>query len=185
MEWIPIKNYEGLYEINSLGQIKSLPKHSRWGRLTKEKILKSKGRSNVYCFLGLYKNRIRTTLSEHRLIAMHFIPNPENKPCVNHINGIRNDNRIENLEWCTHSENTFHAHRTGLSKNSELQKSILIENNKILHSKKTINIITGEKFSSIKEAALSLQIKMKTLSAKLTGQLTNNTNIRYERDLPN
>lgn len=71
----------------------------------------------IYNLLHIHgKGQKRLTI--HRLVAQHFIPNPENKRCVNHINGIKSDNRVENLEWATHSENNAHAHRTGLMDNS-------------------------------------------------------------------
>lgn len=69
-----------------------------------------------YVLIGLNKNNKAYSRSIHRLLAITFIPNPENKPCINHINGIKKDNRIENLEWCTKKENIQHAVRTGLKK---------------------------------------------------------------------
>lgn len=69
-----------------------------------------------YIMIGLSKNGITTLISLHRLAGKHFIVNPENKPCINHINGIKTDNRIENLEWCTYKENTAHGWKTGLIK---------------------------------------------------------------------
>lgn len=65
------------------------------------------------------------SFSVHRLVALTFIPNVHNKPCVNHKNWIRNDNRVENLEWCTHSENQFHSFRILWRKQSEKNKQLL------------------------------------------------------------
>ena len=76
--------------------------------------LKGRVGKNGYKNFVLTKNGNSTRFYAHRLIAEAFIPNPENKPCINHKNGIKTDNRIENLEWCTYSENIQHAYDNGL-----------------------------------------------------------------------
>lgn len=69
----------------------------------------------------------------HRLVAGIFLPNLENKPCVNHLNGVKTDNRVENLEWCTYAENNRHAHDTGLAAQGELHAKAKLTNDQIVH----------------------------------------------------
>lgn len=110
--WKDIIGYEGLYQISNLGRVKSLSKeYTKSGSLSKkkEKILNPHlNKKTNYNHYLLCNNGTKLTHLLHRLVAIHFIENNENKPQVNHINGIRNDNRIENLEWCTVSENQQH-----------------------------------------------------------------------------
>jgi len=112
-QWKDIVGYEGLYEVSNLGRIKSK-------RITNDssifncRILKGYLSPSGYIFVTLYRNSIKKNKKPHRLVGEHFLDNPENKPCINHIDGIKINNEVSNLEWCTFSENTLHAYRIGL-----------------------------------------------------------------------
>lgn len=120
-EWRDIKDYEGLYQISSLGRVKSLQRYvyhetQNHKALRRERILKTRLGERGYFYMSLCKNAKIKTFKVHRLVAFAFHDNPENKPTVNHKNGIKTDNRAINLEWATYSENQIHAFKTGLQK---------------------------------------------------------------------
>lgn len=120
IEWKPIKNYEGLYEISNTGLVKSL----HWG---KEKILKNVIRSNnyQYYFVGLLKDKNRKYFAVHRLVAQAFIKNPNNYEQIDHIDGNKLNNNVDNLEWVTPKENTQRAWKNGLAKYTDERKEKL------------------------------------------------------------
>lgn len=108
--WKDIDGYNGLYQVSNLGRVKSLEKKclSRNGkyRVNKEKILKLYTNSkDGYIRVGLWKNNKHHSFTLHKIVAQTFIDNYDNKPCIDHINGDRTDNRVENLRWVTHKEN--------------------------------------------------------------------------------
>ena len=103
-KWIEVQGYDGRYEVSNLGNFRNFE-----GRRLAIDYMKN-GYGKVY----FYKNKKRNMYYAHRVVAEHFVPNPEGKPEVNHDNSIRHDNRATNLKWSTSKENTQHAIKHGL-----------------------------------------------------------------------
>ena len=115
-EWRSLINYPG-YSVSSIGRVKSNARKMWNGKgwfISKERLLKPNLLAKGYYQVDLKFDKKRHLRQVHRLVAEAFLPNPNNLPQINHINGVKNDNRVENLEWCTNSENQIHAYRNGL-----------------------------------------------------------------------
>ncbi len=118
--WENIRGYVGAYQISNLGSVRSIDRCVKYSNGYKRK---HKGKTKIpyknkhgYYFLHLCKKNILKNYTIHRLVAIAFLPNPHNYPCINHINGVKADNRIENLEWCTIKMNNRHAVKLGLTR---------------------------------------------------------------------
>lgn len=112
--WKDIEGYEGIYQVSNLGRVKGLERYDSNGHLLKEKILKTSINRDGYEKVSIQKNAKKKTYKIHRLVAIAFIPNVENKKEVNHIDGNKLNNRVNNLEWCTKEENERHARNNNL-----------------------------------------------------------------------
>lgn len=171
--WKDIEGYEGLYQISNLGRVKSLERgHKTLSKyIQKEKILSTRVGIRGYCVVTLYKHNKSKQIPIHRLIAKAFIPNPKNKPCIDHINTIRTDNRIENLRWVSHKENSNNV--ITLKKSKENCQIMWergdFDNRNNLHYQKVAKLdLDGnilEIFDSIKEASVACGICAASISA--------------------
>ncbi len=153
--WKNVVGYEGLYEVSNLGRIRN-PRTS---------IMKGafyKGYLKTLLYTEDKPRKKRKMLHIHRLVAFAWIPNPENKPFINHINGLKHDNRIENLEWCTQKENIHHAYRIGLRAGLENHPTAKLTNRQVLSIRKS-------KQKSI-DLAIKYEVNPVTISYIRTGK---------------
>lgn len=150
--WKDVDGYNGVYSISNLGRVKSL-------YYSTPKILSAnnqKGYKSVTFVDSLGAKRL---MRVHRLVAMAFIPNPDNKPFVNHIDCIRDNNSIDNLEWVTEQENCNHAIYMGRAKNQKI----------------VLDTETGIYYNCVRDAANSKGLNYVTLLCRLNGSLENKT----------
>lgn len=154
--WKDIEGYKGLYQISNMGKVKSVGRISKHtNRNIPTSITRGIMHKNGYMFVKLFNDEgKRKQMAVHRLVAMHFLPIIEGKLHVNHINGIKQDNRVDNLEWVTPHENSMHASMTGLT------HSICIK-----------CVQTGQVFTGIRAAARELGIHSASISKALSGKL--------------
>lgn len=177
--WKDVIGYEGLYQVSSFGNVKSLSRERTTNGglfVSKEKLLKA-GTDCGYKKVVLTKNGVRSTKKVHRLVASAFLGDEPNL-CVNHIDSNRSNNRVENLEWVTQLQNVRHARI-----NNRYPKNILTENHKKIlkdvNSKKVICTKTMNVYDSASCAALQLGMKRSTLIHYLIGSRKNKTTLKY------
>jgi len=152
----PIPGYEGLYVVNTFGEVRNRKGHP----------LKSRCNDRGYPHVWLYKDGCVKSVSVHRLVAMTFIPNPQRLPEVNHINGIKTDNRVENLEWCSVSYNRWHSNNVLLKDSGKPKRRVLC-------------LDTGAVYPSISEAARAVHGKKQNIAKCCQGLRKTTAGLRW------
>ena len=167
--WLPIEGYEEFYEVSNLGRVRSLErtviKKNGVKRKVSGKILKPRV-TRGYLIVELCKNGIRRYFLIHRLVATAFIPNPDKKLCVNHLDENKQNNSVENLEWCTVQENNNYGTRTKRSSEKHKKAVLCVELNQI--------------FPSLTDAAKQLCLSVGNISHVLAGRYKTTGGYHFE-----
>lgn len=170
--WKEIAGFENYYMVSSMGNVKSLGYSKRPAQTKRQYLLK-----NGYLQARIWLNGKVAQIGTHRLVAIAFIPNPDKKSQVNHINGVKADNRAENLEWSTQAENTQHAYDTGLARGT-------IGVPKIWQFKKILQVdLFGNKvceYDSIKEASQKTGIPCSNITMCAKGRQSRTGQFKWQ-----
>lgn len=174
--WKDVKDYEVEYQVSNFGHVYSIKR---------EKYIKAYMDKDGYLIVGLCKDSKQKIYKVHRLVAKAFIPNPENKQQVNHIDGDKTNNRVENLEWVTCQENIIHCHEAGLWKprygkdhhnfgkhvteDTKLKMSKNRKGKLNANSKKVRCITTGEEFDYIRQASKKYNVAAESIGRNCKG----------------
>lgn len=165
-EWRPVVGFEKYYQVSNFGKIRNLPRKvsrddslgRKYTSVRGQRIMKTCYNRCGYEMVTLCVNRNKTPHGVHKLVAEAFIPNPNNKPQVNHIDGDKTNNRVDNLEWCTCSENNIHKFRVLAYKNMGGETT----------RKGVVCIETGKKYYSLSECERMIGISRYRISRGAT-----------------
>lgn len=171
--WRDIEGYIGLYQVSNRGNVKSMARsvkvRSNGSKYNKSRILKQNN-TRGYTQVGLSKKGNAKSYRIHRLVANAFIENPDQKKEVNHINEIRNDNRVENLEWCTRIENAHHT----INRSPHKKKTWRTSEHSKLDIPKILTAITLDGHMQRKKIAEAFNVPSMVISNLLVGRTYGN-----------
>lgn len=131
--WKPVVGFENLYQVSDFGRVKRIPlKFKIVGvKNRRETMLRPEINKWGYAAVSLSYGKVKKMKTVHRVLMEAHVPNPENKRCINHLDGNKLNNNIDNLEWCTHSENSMHASRMGKMRGNQSQLGMINEKSKL------------------------------------------------------
>lgn len=186
--WKDIPGYEGLYMVSNLGRVKRLPLGKQWPYRRTHNNIRKPHVSNGYCQVNLSKDNEVKWFSVHRLVAMAFIPNPNNYPQVNHKDENKLNNNVDNLEWCTQRYNNL----WGTARDRQIKMRKLNDPNgeswkrtgrklstRVAMCKKKDGAIIRE-FSSMTEASAQTGVNISTISNQCRGKIKTRRNYYWK-----